>query len=241
MLSTCNRTELYVVGEARGRPRAQLARGPARRRRPLHRAQLRRGPASLPRRLRPGLDGRGRGGDPGAGQAGLRARAGRAHDRPADQQALPRGAGDRQAGAHRDDDLDRERLGRVGRGRVRAVAGRRAGVAPRRDRRRRRELRAGRAAPSTPRRHDDVRGQPAARPGDRAGAALRRLVRLLRRAARGARARGRGRLLDGLAARDHRAGGAVRRDGGARRPAAAAGRPGRAARHRSRVRRASPA
>ena len=37
----------------------------------------------------------------------------------------------RQARAHRDDDLDRERLGRLGRGRGGAVAGRRAGGAPR--------------------------------------------------------------------------------------------------------------
>ena len=94
--------------------------GSAARRRRLRLAQLRRRAAPVPRRQRAGVDDRRRGRDPGPGQARLRARAGRAHDRADDQQALPRRAGDRQARAHGDRDLDRARVRGLGRRRRRA-------------------------------------------------------------------------------------------------------------------------
>ncbi len=85
---------------------------------------------------------------------------------------------------------------------------------------------------------DDVRGQPPARPGDRAGRALRRRLRLVRRAARGAQ---RADVVVSSTASPHAIIGAeelaavMARAG---RPAAAAGRSRGAARHRPRVRRA---
>ena len=93
----------------RRRDRAALAAGPARGhapdradRRDVRAAQLRRRAPALPRRLRPGVDDRRRGRDPGPGQARLRGRAGGRHDRPADQPPLHRRAADRQARALRD-------------------------------------------------------------------------------------------------------------------------------------------
>ena len=108
-------------------------------------------------------------------------------------------------------------------------------------RRRGRHGRADRARVPRPRRDDDVRGQPPARPRDRAGGALRRVLRLVRRAARRAGAGRRRRVLHRVAARDHRRRGARRGDGGARAPAAAARRPRGAARHRRRRARRSTA
>ena len=108
-LSTCNRTELYlVVGdpvEAESAVLGLLARRAGVRPTELARghllaAQLRRRAPSLPRHLRARVDGRRRGRGPGPGQARLRGRAGGAGDRPADQQAVPRRARDRQARAH---------------------------------------------------------------------------------------------------------------------------------------------
>ena len=106
-------------GGGRGRAaRGAGGRGPDRR--PVRRAQLRRRAPPVPRGVRAGVDDRRRGRDPGPGQARLRAGAGRAHDRPADQPALPRGAGDRQAGADGDRRLRGPRLGGDRRRRCRA-------------------------------------------------------------------------------------------------------------------------
>ena len=113
VISTCNRTEVYlVVGEPvrlQGRGgRAGPARPPRRhppdraRRGDLLAAQLRRRAPALPGDRGPGVDDRRRGGDPGPGQA--RARGGDArglHGR-ALQPPVRRGADDRQARAHGD-------------------------------------------------------------------------------------------------------------------------------------------
>ena len=109
VLSTCNRTELYlVVGdpvEAETAVLGMLARRAGIRPTELLdgdllAAQLRRRAPPLPRDERAGVDDRRRGRGPGPGQARLRGGARRAHDRAADQQAVPRRAGDRQARAH---------------------------------------------------------------------------------------------------------------------------------------------
>ena len=137
------------------------------------------------------------------------------HDRAADQPALPRRAGDRQARAHGDRRSPRATrrwrpvavdAARAARRRARAIAhvvivG--AGET--------RELtaRAFHAHGVTTMFVANRR----ARPRDRARRALRRRVGLVRRAARRARARRRRRLLDRLAARDHRRRGARRGDG----------------------------
>ena len=245
VLSTCNRTELYVV--VRDPVEAETAR--ARHARPPGRpppdradrghllaAQLRRRAPPLPRDERAGVDDRRRGRGPGPGQARLRGGARGAHDRPADQQAVPRRAGDRQARAHGDGDRRRRGERRLGRGRGRAQRAGRARQPPRADHRRGRDGGADGAGADRAGRLDDVRRQPAARPGDRARPALRRRDDRLRRAAGRARAgRHRGRL-DRLAAPARRRGGARARHRGARRPAAAAARPRGAARHRSRLR-----
>jgi glutamyl-tRNA reductase len=107
VLSTCNRTELYlVVGDPveaesivlgalarRAGVRPDRARG-----RHLLAEELRRGAASLSGRLRARVDGDRRGRGAGPGQARVRGGAVGEVDRPADQQALPRGAGDRASG-----------------------------------------------------------------------------------------------------------------------------------------------
>ena len=85
----------------------------------------------------------------------------------------------------------------------------------------------------------DVRRQPAAGAGDRARAALRRRHDRLRRHAGRARAGRHRRRLDDVAALPGRRGGARARDDGARRAAAAAARPRGAARHRPGVRHAA--
>ena len=110
-VSTCNRTELYLVvgdpveaestvldddGPAGGDPPHRA------RRRHLLAPQLRRRPPPVPGRLRSGVDAGGRGRDPGPGQARLRDGAGPGDHRPADQPSVRSGAGHRQAGAHRD-------------------------------------------------------------------------------------------------------------------------------------------
>ena len=112
-VSTCNRTELYlVVGdpvEAESTVLAMLARQAGIRptelaTRDLLAPQLRRRPAPVPRRLRPGVDDHRRGRDPGPGQALLRGGAGDGDRRPADQPPVHGRAVDRQARAHRDRD-----------------------------------------------------------------------------------------------------------------------------------------
>ena len=63
---------------------------------------VRRRPPPLPGHRRPRRDDRRRGGDPGPGEARVRARAGGEHDQRVHEPPLPRGAGGRQARAHRD-------------------------------------------------------------------------------------------------------------------------------------------
>ncbi len=106
-------------------------------------------------------------------------------------------------------DGPRER--RLGRRRRRARRARRPGRAPRADRRRRRDRRADRPGAARAGRQHDVRRQPPARARDRARAALRRRVRLVRRAARRARAGRHRHRLDLLAAHADRRRGARRR------------------------------
>ena len=133
-------------------------------------AQLRRRAPPVPGRERARVDDRRRGRGPGPGQARLRGGARRAHDRAADQQAVPRRAGHRQARAHGDRDL---RGARVSVASVAVDAARDAlgdlARPPRADHRRRRDRRADRAGAARPGRRDDVRRQPPARAGDRAG------------------------------------------------------------------------
>ena len=108
-ISTCNRTELYLVARRPGRGRVAGARAcsPARRRsaRPSWSATSTRCAAAdaaappVPGHRRARLDDHRRGRDPGPGQARLRAGAGRGRDRADPQPALPRRARRRQAGA----------------------------------------------------------------------------------------------------------------------------------------------
>ena len=109
VLSTCNRTELYVVVsdpvEAETTVLGMLARQAGLRPTELldgiySHAQLRRRAPPLPRRERARVDDRRRGRGAGPGQARLRGGARGAHDRAAHQQAVPRRARDRQARAH---------------------------------------------------------------------------------------------------------------------------------------------
>ena len=156
-ISTCNRTEVYlVVGdpvEAEA-ARARDARAPGRHppdragRGDLLAAQLRRRAPALPRDRGPGVDDRRRGRGPGPGQARLRAGAAApAPTGPLTNRLFARRAGDRQARAHA-----RPRSARAARracprspstlARERA---RRPARAPRGDPRRRRDERADRA------------------------------------------------------------------------------------------------
>ena len=110
-LSTCNRTELYLVTDdaleaenaALGDPLAPGRAAPDRADRLAllaARARGRRAPVLGHRRAR--LDDRRRGRDPGPGQARLRDGAGRGRQRPGVEPAVPRRARGRQARAHRD-------------------------------------------------------------------------------------------------------------------------------------------
>ena len=161
----------------RGRDdRARDARPPGRAapdradRRHLLASQLRRRAPPLPRDERARVDDRRRGRGAGPGQARLRGGARRAHDRAADEQAVPRRAGDRQARADRHRDRRRRRERRLRRGRGRARRAGRAGEPPRADHRRGRDRGADGAGAVRAGRLDDLRRQPAARAGDRAGA-----------------------------------------------------------------------
>ncbi len=108
VISTCNRTEVYLVvgdpvqaegdmlepaGPARGDSPNRAGRGD------LFAAQLRRRPPALPRHRRPRVDDRRRGRDPGAGQACPRSGRGGGLHGPAVQPPLHSRADDRQAGA----------------------------------------------------------------------------------------------------------------------------------------------
>ena len=119
-------------------------------------------------------------------------------------------------------DLARRTLGDLGR-------------AARPRRRRRRDGGAGRPGAGRAGRHHGLRRQPALRPRDRPCAALRGRRRALRGASRAAAERRHRRQRDPLAPPHRRAGRARRGDGDARRPAADAGRHRRAARHRARL------
>ena len=164
------------------------------------------------------------------------------HDRADDQPPVPRGAGDRQARAHRDGDRRRPRLASPRspstlRARTRSASCARrhvliigAG----------RDERADRAGARRARRRDDVRRQPPARPRERAGPALRRQRRVASTSCR--RELERADIVVASTSSPHAIVGAeeldavmAARDG----PPAAARRPRRAARHRSRVRRAA--
>ena len=209
-ISTCNRTELYlVVGdpvEAEGTVLSMLASQAGIRPTSLASAiysppQLRCRPAPVPRHRGPGVDDRRRGRDPGPGQARLRGRARQGHRRTADQPPVQGGAGDRQAGAHRDRDrrAPAQPAGRRGRAGPRAA---RTAHRPRgRDRGNRRDERADRAGAGRQRRQHGVRRQPPARPGAVARQALPRTQRQLRRAAPGADQRRHRRRRDRVAAR----------------------------------------
>ncbi len=127
-ISTCNRTEIYLVvsdpvqAETRAPGQARAARADPPDRAAAGRllaAQLRRRAAPLPRDERPGLDDRRRDRGPGPGAPRLRGRAGRRDDRPVHQPPVPRGAPDRQAGAHRDGREPGARQRPLGRGRPR--------------------------------------------------------------------------------------------------------------------------
>ena len=194
-ISTCNRTEVYLVAsdpvqaeaDAAGAP-GQPRRDPPDRARPrrLHAAQLRRRAPALPRRERPRVDDRRRERGAGPGPARLRARARRRHDRADDEPPVPGGARrPASACARETGDRPRARERVVRRGRARARGRRRP--RPTRsvvDHRRGRDERADGAGARRPGRHDDLRRQPPRRPRPRAGRALRRAGRLARRAAR---------------------------------------------------------
>ena len=118
-ISTCNRTEVYlVVGDpvdaetaALGALARRAGHPPDRARRGhLLAAQLRRRAPAVPRHLGPGVDDRRRGRGAGPGQARLRGRARRGHDRAADQPPVQRRAAHRQARALRDRDRRRRRV-----------------------------------------------------------------------------------------------------------------------------------
>ena len=123
-ISTCNRTELYLVTadpveaetEALGILSRQAGLRPTELLGTIYSLRGRRGgraPVLGHRRAR--LDDRRRGGGPGSGEALVRAGARRGRDRPGVQPALPRRAGRRQASAQRDRDRALERVGVVGR------------------------------------------------------------------------------------------------------------------------------
>ena len=126
-LSTCNRTELYLVAtdsvEAEAAGLGVLAREagirPTELLGPLYSLRgAEAAPAPLPGDRGARLDDRRRGGDPGSGEAGLRAGAGGGGHRPDPQPHVPRGARRRQAGAHRDRGRREGRLDSLGRGRA---------------------------------------------------------------------------------------------------------------------------
>ena len=105
VISTCNRTEVYLVVGDPVQAEADVLGMLARRAsiRPTELAQEIYSPrnceAALQGHLRPGVDDRRRGRDPRPGQACLRGGLGGGHDRLAFQQAVRRGPDHRQAGA----------------------------------------------------------------------------------------------------------------------------------------------
>ncbi len=134
VISTCNRTEVYlVVGDpVRGRVRRARPARAARRDPPdragrgdLLAAQLRRRAPALPRDRGPRVDDRRRGRDPGAGQARARDGDARGRHRTALQPPVRRRADDRQARALGDRHRLEPRERPLGRRRSRAERARR--------------------------------------------------------------------------------------------------------------------
>ena len=129
-ISTCNRTELYLVGDPAHAERAALEAlaehaeiDPAELARvDLHAAQLRRGAPPLPRDRRARGDGARRARDRRPGAARLRGGARARHDRPAHEPAVRRGDPDRAPRALGDGDRAQPCERVVGRRRSRPAA-----------------------------------------------------------------------------------------------------------------------
>ena len=128
-ISTCNRTELYMVAPDRSRP-SRWRWGARPRggdppdgagRPPLLAAGGRRRRPPVPGDRGAGLDDHRRGRGPGPGEARLRAGAGRGRDGADPQPAVPRRARRRQAGAVGDRRSPRRAVGALGRGRAGAA------------------------------------------------------------------------------------------------------------------------
>ena len=195
-VSTCNRTELYLVTadavEAESAALRVLSREAGIRPTELLGAIYslrgkRHGGAPVLGGRRPRLDDRGRGRDAGAGQARLRARARGGRHRPGIEPPVPRRARGGEARPQRDRRVALQRVRVVGRRAARGRLPGRPGIAPGARHRRGRERRADRTRAARPRRAHRLRGQPALRPRARPGAALRRRGRDLRRPPRRAR------------------------------------------------------
>ena len=183
-VSTCNRTELYLVAadsvEAESAALAVLSRQAGIRPTELLGAIYslrgeRRGGAPLLRRRRARLDDRRRGRDSGSGQARLRAGAGGGRDRTGVEPALPRRPGGRQARPQPRPTSSRSNVS-VSSVAVQLAADLLGDLASRRVL----VIGAGENAELTARALRDrgvqhrVRGQPPLRPGARSGPALRR-------------------------------------------------------------------
>ena len=245
-ISTCNRTELYLVGPTRSRPRRALLGTPG----PPRRASARPSSPTIvysPRncdaarqlyRVASGLESMI------VGEAEVQGQVRRAYEAalaagttgPLTNRLFTRRAADRQARAHRDRRSARERVERLdGRRRPRARRARRPRRAPRRDHRRGRDRRAHRAGAGRPAacaRSSSPTATPTARASlaDRFGGAVVSLDELP-----GAlRERRHRRRLDLVAAPDRRRRGARAGHARPRRAPAAAHRHRRAARHRPR-------
>ena len=245
-ISTCNRTELYLVVsdpvEAESTVLAMLARQAGIRLTGLASAIYSHRNCDAARhlyRVTSGLESMI------VGEAEIQGQIKRSYDAaltnetagPADQAPVPGGAGHRQARPHRDG--DRRAPAEPARGR--GGAGPRAAGRPAwprgGDRRHRRDQRADRPRAGRQRRDDRVRGHPPARPGDQPGPPLRRAQRQLRRAAAGAGARRHRRRRHRVAAPADRGARAGRGDERAGGPADADDRPRRAPGHRRVLRR----
>ena len=178
MVSTCNRTELYVVGaDRRGRRRCG-AGAPRRREPPALYAERNCDAARHLYRVVSGLESMI------VGEAEIQGQVKRAYERAlAARTTGPLTNRLFRAALATGKRVRTETAISTGHASVATVAvdaaarrARRAGPPPRGDRRRRRHVRADRAGVPRPRRDDDVRRQPPPRPRDRAGRALRRRV-----------------------------------------------------------------
>ncbi len=194
-ISTCNRTELYLIVsdpvEAESTALGVLTRQAEIRPTELlgHLYSLRASEAARHLlRVTAGLDSMI------LGEAEIQGQVKRAYelalveggDRADPQPPLPRRPLRRRPRPRGDRDQREGRLDPLGRGRAGAAGARRPLRAAGAGRRRRRDRRAGRQGAGRPRRRHRLRRQPPLRPGDRPGPALRRHRRPLRRAARAA-------------------------------------------------------